>query len=68
MKNIRGCPKCGSERVIKIVYGYPLEFMLRQERMGEIKLGGCIQKSTDPELFCKDCKFSFRKPVNDKFS
>jgi len=61
MKNKPICSKCGSDKVIEIMYGYPLEFMLKKEKRGEIKLGGCIQKSKDPNWFCKDCEHSFKK-------
>ncbi len=37
----RKCPKCNSDKVIPILYGYPSGDMLKKAEMGEIKLGGC---------------------------
>lgn len=54
--NYRKCPKCGSSKVIKILYGMPTyeSFQLAEE--GKIKLGGCCITGLDPEYFCKDCE------------
>jgi hypothetical protein len=36
------CPKCGSSKVVRIVYGLPMEGGIKEEAEGKIKLGGDV--------------------------
>lgn len=56
------CPKCKSNDIISIGYGYPIE---PDEIIGDgvvrygrrlVKLGGCIVRENNPEHYCKNCK------------
>lgn len=35
------CPKCKSENIISIMYGYPVPEAMEAVTAGELKLGGC---------------------------
>ncbi len=50
------CPKCGSAKVVKIVYGEPTYEAHLEEVAGKIILGGCIMTGNDPLWGCIDCK------------
>ena len=39
------CPRCGSVEAIRIVYGYPGPEMAEAEERGEIRLGGCCDRT-----------------------
>lgn len=63
--NQRVCPKCGSENIIPIIYGYPTNDMFLASDNDECILGGCCigidensQKSLN-EYHCKDCGFEW---------
>ena len=36
------CPKCKSNNVIPIMYGYPAPEAIEEEEKGNLKLGGCM--------------------------
>lgn len=50
------CPKCGGNRAVPIVNGYPDPFMMQEWRGGVIELGGCIIDGVMPNLACRDCR------------
>ena len=50
------CPKCESDNVVPIVFGYPNEELLESAARGEVSLGGCCVAADDPEWRCKDCE------------
>ena len=53
------CPKCKSENVIPVIYGYPSHEDFEEAEKGNLKLGGCdilIDGFAMPDRFCKDCK------------
>lgn len=55
------CPKCKSDNIIPIIYGYlSLDAREKADRE-EILLGGCeiIDGFTQPDRYCKDCGFSW---------
>jgi DNA-directed RNA polymerase subunit RPC12/RpoP len=61
------CPKCGSSKVLPIVYGLPIEIpgkpekgLIAAEKRGEVELGGCVITGKDPNFRCKDCGEAFR--------
>ena len=41
------CPKCNSNRVVNIVYGYPAPETFREAENGKIALGGCYVTGDD---------------------
>ena len=56
------CPKCKSENIIPIMYGYPAPEAMEAAVAGELKLGGCevyIDGCDMPDKFCKDCEFEW---------
>ncbi len=53
------CPKCGSKRVVPILYGYPFGEMQEAADKGEAVLGGCLMSGNDPLKFCLNCETSF---------
>jgi len=52
---LKSCPQCKALSGIPIVYGYPSECTLQKVRNGEIALGGCIVRSSNPRWQCKKC-------------
>jgi hypothetical protein len=51
----RTCPRCGSPRSVRIVYGYPAPELLEQARGGGVSLGGCVLTGDDPTRQCRAC-------------
>ena len=51
------CPKCKSNAVIPIIYGYPAPEDVAEAEKGHLKLGGCKEfiGVGRPDRFCKDC-------------
>jgi len=49
------CPKCGSRKVVRIIYGLPTEEAYKEHLAGKIALGGCIISGNDPAWQCLDC-------------
>ena len=50
------CPKCESERVAPILYGFPSEGVkFDAVEKGEVVLGGCCVTDNDPEWACLGC-------------
>ena len=50
------CPKCGSDEVAEILYGYPTPETFETQDRGEIELGGCVISEDAPQWVCKNCK------------
>ena len=52
------CPKCGSARVARILYGMPMFSDQLQADMdsGKIVLGGCELTGDDPAWKCLECE------------
>jgi ribosomal protein L37AE/L43A len=57
MRRPRKCPRCGSERIARILYGLPaLSDALREELETRRTVpGGCIVTGNDPRWRCTDC-------------
>jgi len=55
------CPKCESDFVAEIFWGYPgnLETMKEQIERKEIVLGGCIITDHDPKWECNSCLYQW---------
>jgi len=57
-RKLRTCPKCGSEKVAEIAYGWfpQLTDELDQAlKNGTITLGGCVTDHNAPRWECKEC-------------
>ena len=61
----RFCPKCNSNNIIPIIYGYPTQEMFQDSDNDKCILGGCCiaadeetEKSLD-KYHCKDCGFEW---------
>ena len=54
------CPRCGSEDVLPIVYGYPGPELAEESIAGKVKLGGCLVGPDSPEFYCKACRHEWR--------
>jgi len=50
------CPKCGSPKVVKIIYGEPNYKAFLEEEAGKIILGGRTITGNDPLWGCIDCQ------------
>ena len=53
------CPKCKSENVVPIIYGYPSQEVFEEAEKENLKFGGCdilIDGFAMPDRFCKDCE------------
>ena len=56
---MKTCPKCKSNMIIDIVYGYPSEEMSDAADRNKIALGGCCIDSSNPLFKCKSCFHEF---------
>jgi len=51
----RNCPRCGSAKVVAILYGMPSYDLAEQEKEGKFVLGGCCVTDCDPAWQCIEC-------------
>lgn len=49
------CPQCGSDRIARIVFGYPGQELMKLAQRREVVLGGSWLSKEDPQWHCKDC-------------
>lgn len=49
------CPRCGSYRIVRILYGLPPADVGAAAGRGEVILGGCMVGEDPPEWGCGDC-------------
>jgi rubrerythrin len=56
------CPKCGSERLARFLYGVPhLSKELREKlKKGEIIIGSCVLRANEPKWQCRKCGHKWR--------
>ena len=57
----RICPRCGSTKVVPIVYGKPTAEADEEAERGEIVLGGCCFSTKFPDRHCHDCQHEWRQ-------
>ena len=65
---MKTCPKCKSNMIIDIVYGYPSEEMSEHADSNKIALGGCCIEPSNHKFKCKSCWEEFGgedEPNND---
>lgn len=57
------CPVCHSQRIAEVLYGEPCynEELLRQEKNGEVIIGGCLVSADYPDWQCYNCKQDLHK-------
>ncbi|MFO7178732.1 MAG: hypothetical protein DIU78_008550 [Pseudomonadota bacterium] len=53
------CPKCGSDRVVPILYGEPTQEAEAMVRRGEAVHYGCMVGGDMPTRLCRDCGNEF---------
>lgn len=55
------CPKCKSNNIISIMYGYPSHDACIEAEKGNLKLGGCevFIGGSQPDCFFKDCEYEW---------
>ena len=53
------CPKCQSNNIILIVYGYPPSDVGEEAEKGIVQLGGCVINDDSPQWHCKNCGHEF---------
>lgn len=51
------CPKCGSNKILKIVYGYPSDELNEASKREEVFLGGYCADINNPTAFCNECEY-----------
>ena len=65
---INKCPRCGSKKVIPIIYGMLTEEYHLKAESGRIKAGGCCITNHSPNYYCKECEYEwlskFYKNIN----
>ena len=57
--DMKTCPKCKSNMIIDIVYGYPSEEISDAADSNKISLGGCCIEPGNPAFKCKSCWHEF---------
>ena len=55
------CPKCQSDEIIQIIYGYPTSEAGEDAEKGFVRLGGCDINEDSPQWHCKNCGHDFRQ-------
>ncbi len=65
MKNDLECPKCGSKRIARILWGMPAftEELERDLEEGRIVLGGCCISEDSRDWECRDCGCRFGENI-----
>ena len=58
---MESCPKCKSNMIIDIVYGFPTKKMLEDASKNKINLGGHEISENNLEKKCKSCGHEFRQ-------
>ena len=53
------CPRCKSENIVKIIYGYPSKETMKKFEEGKIELGGCVVDKSNFTRHCRDCGKNF---------
>jgi hypothetical protein len=57
------CPKCKSNNVVPIVYGFPAPNALEEAEKGNVKLGGCLVYDIDgcgmADRYCRECEYEW---------
>ena len=58
---MKGCPKCKSNIIIDIVYGFPSRKMCDDATSNKINLGVSVKELKSPDYKCKSCGYEFRE-------
>lgn len=55
------CPKCGKQKLSKLIWGMPSfdEKIAEAEELGKIKFAGCVAGKIKPRYYCRWCKKQF---------
>lgn len=57
MAKPKRCPECGSEKIVRIVYGFPAPEAAQAEERGELLIGGCMIGPGSPRWGCGACRW-----------
>lgn len=55
MRKPKKCPRCGSERIVEIIYGLPTSEAGEAAGRGELIIGGCMTGPGAPRWGCGAC-------------
>ena len=58
------CPKCGSRKLARIVYGYPRLPLRLYSITGRVVLAGCMVGADSPTSYCRNCGTTFGRIKN----
>lgn len=58
------CPGCGSDDVVRVVYGYPGEELAKSGRYN-VASGGCVIGQGSPSWRCRACECEFQPDAPD---
>lgn len=59
------CPRCGSKRVVDIIYGMPGMELVAQEEAGLVVLGGCCP-DVEADWQCLKCQAQMYDPRRER--
>ena len=65
------CPRCGSQKVIPVLYGLPSQEAMEAGRRGELAFGGCClppRLSDMNRWCCRQCHFRWPGNPADSFA
>ncbi len=57
----RLCKFCKSTKIAPILYGEPMEHIMKEAEEGKVIIGGCCLRGDDPMWGCVDCGMEFYK-------
>lgn len=63
---IKNCPKCGSSRLLPIIYGRLTDNGEEMVKQGRFVSGGCICFEDSPTTVCQDCHYEFRDTSSEQ--
>lgn len=64
MRFPRQCPKCGSQKVLRIVYGLLDPFAFKDNMYP----GGCVVFDDDPDWHCDSCDWEWGPKSEGKYN
>ena len=53
------CPKCKSNMIIDIIYGFPSDELINDASKNKVELGGCVIEPNNHKYKCKSCGNEF---------
>ena len=62
LRRPKTCPRCGSSKLVGILYGRPTEEGMEAVERGEYVLGSCLVSLDQPDWLCTACKHEWFDP------